>query len=359
LISFALAAAFVGIEQAWWPQPIAQSLIKAWPWGLNSTWGAPLAFAVLGLYLIANAAFLQPYLGDAARYFRGSPANVAVRRAIRVQAVNALENLHKDGYDRIIVVAHSLGTVVAYDMLRSYFSRICSELPPVASLGSEFEEIDGATWQPEGVASAADKKTLRKKARCAIAQIARAAENSSDKSKAWLVTDFVTLGSALTHATFLMCDGKSFGELRSDFARRVAEREFPMCPPKRLDRDNLLTFLNPKTSQRKVHHGALFGLTRWTNILFPMVQIFWGDAIGGKLAPIFGSHIVNYPVGTREDGDPDFFTHTAYWDVCREPELFQAPHIVALRTALDLPDTGAAISVVDDALASPANKWVT
>ena len=90
-----------------------------------------------------------------------------------------------------------------------------------------------------------------------------------------------------------------------------------------------------------------------------MVQIFWGDAIGGKLAPIFGSHVVDYPVGTRTGGDPDFFTHTAYWDVCRMPDKFKARHIAALRDAIDLADIDKAIGVVDDALASPANKWVT
>ncbi|MBJ6903642.1 hypothetical protein, partial [Vibrio cholerae] len=84
-------------------------------------------------------AFLQPYLGDAARYFRGSPANVAVRRAIRKEAVGTLERLHTSGqYDRIIVVAHSLGCVVSYDMLRTYFSRVCDELPTDTLLAPEF-----------------------------------------------------------------------------------------------------------------------------------------------------------------------------------------------------------------------------
>jgi hypothetical protein len=385
LISLAIAAIFVGVDQFWSPKKdIFHSVVKAWPWALNAPWSVPIAFAILGLYLIANAAFLQPYLGDAARYFRGSPANVAVRRAIRTEAVNSLHNLHKScSYDRIIVVAHSLGTVVAYDMLRAYFSRICSDLPPVANLGSEFAEIDAAAFQPNGSASADDMKILRQKARLAVTSIAAAVEEPGDKPTSWLVTDLVTLGSALTHAYFLMCLNKKDAEidddikaevsaaietdpkddvefgLKCDFARRVREREFPTCPPKRLDKDGLLTFRNPKTGLKQVHHGALFGLTRWTNIFFPMVQIFWGDAIGGRLAPIFGSHVVDYPVSTHQSGDPDFFTHTVYWDVCREPDKFKAPHIVALRDAIDLADIDTAISVVDDALASNARKWVT
>jgi hypothetical protein len=352
VISLLVSAVFAGIDHYWSSTPYSgEILAHAWVWGLNSPWSVALAFAVIGLYLAVNAAFLQPYLGDAARYFRSSPANVAVRRAIRKEAVDTLDHLHEQGYyDRIVVVAHSLGCVISYDMLRAYFSRICSELPPVAHLGDDFADIDIALWQPELPASVADKKAMRTKARRAIASIAAAAaEKPGQKPESWVVTDFITLGSALTHAQFLMCLGQTRSDLESDFARRVGEREFPTCPPKRLDQDDLLTFYNPKLKAKQVHHGALFGLTRWTNIYFPMQQIFWGDAIGGPLAPIFGSHIVDYPVSTSNKGGADFFTHTAYWDVDREPDRFQAPHIVALRKAVDLADTGDAIAVVDDA----------
>src|SRR6266487_3572737 len=49
-----------------------ETVVKGWPWSLNSPWSSVLAWAVIGLYLAVNAAFLQPYLGDAARYFRNS-----------------------------------------------------------------------------------------------------------------------------------------------------------------------------------------------------------------------------------------------------------------------------------------------
>ncbi|MFH1340011.1 MAG: hypothetical protein ABIL01_02185 [Pseudomonadota bacterium] len=356
LISLVVALIFIGVDRYWQPQTtFAETLIKSWPWGLNSPWSVNLAWAVVGLYLAVNAAFLQPYLGDAARYFRNSPANVAVRRAIRTEAVNTLDRLHASGqYDRIVVVAHSLGSVVAYDMLRAYFSRVCNELPPIAELGPDFDQIDGATWQPEDkAASIEDRKALRTKARNTIAHIAEATVGKpveERKHKSWLVTDFVTLGSALTHAYFLMCVGKTRDALKDDLVRRVEEREFPTCPPKRLDKDGLLAFYNPRSKTRKIHNGALFGLTRWTNIYFPRRQIFWGDAIGGGLSPIFGYHIVDIEVSTKTAGGDDFFTHTAYWDVDREPDTFQAPHIVALRNAIDLGDTGTAIDLVDKAV---------
>ena len=375
-ISLVMFGAYVGADQYWNPKTdIVLTVIKGWVWGLNSPWSVAAASAVIGLYLIVNAAFLQPYLGDAARYFRNSPGNVAVRRAIRKEAVDTLERLHNGQYDRIVVVAHSLGTVVAYDMLRAYFSRVSGDLPSVTQLGQDFADIDAAKWQPEDRnATVADKRALRTKARKAIAKIEYAASQPHDgqRKKSWLVTDFVTLGSALTHAYFLMCLDKKrteFGDdieadakagskgdpkndveigLKRDFARRVREREFPTCPPKQLDQDGLLTFKNPKTGERQVHNGALFGLTRWTNIYFPRAQLFWGDAIGGALSPIFGYHIVDLAVSTKKAGGDDFFTHTAYWDVERKPDTHQAPHIEALRKAIDLADTTRAIDLVDE-----------
>jgi hypothetical protein len=333
--------------------PLAINLLNGWrPWSLNSQWSSVVAWAIVGFYLAVNAAFLQPYLGDAARYFRNSPANVAVRREIRKQAVDLLDRLHASGrYDRIIIVAHSLGSVIAYDMLRAYFSRICDELPSPSGLGPEVAEIDNATWQPGAEASPIDKKALREKARKAIASIADATTSSALPAetirKSWLITDLVTIGAALTHAHFLMCLGKTQLDLQNDFTRRVREREFPTCPPQRLDNDGLLSFWNPRTGAREFHHGALFGLTRWTNIYFPLEQVFWGDAIGGPLAPIFGSHVVDVAVSTHAAGGADFFTHTAYWDTQR-PEGWNAPHIVALRKAVDLADTGTAIDLIDN-----------
>ena len=117
----------------------------------------------------------------------------------------------------------------------------------------------------------------------------------------------------------------------------------------------MLTFRNPKTGELQIHNGALFGLTRWTNIYFPRVQIFWGDAIGGALSPIFGRHIIDLEVSTKKDGEADVFTHTAYWDVEREPDTYHAPHIAALRKAVDLADTGSAIDLVDEG-ADPSKR---
>lgn len=302
---------------------------------------------VIGAYMIANAAFLQPYLGDAARYFRNSPANIKVRREIRKQAVDTLDMLHRLRlYDRIIVVAHSLGTVVAYDMLRAYYSRICDLIPfDQTKLNPEFDEVDGGTL---------DRDALRKKGRAIIAKMADNIPSTDDlipagkPPDAWLVTDFVSLGSPLTHARYLMCNGDSLDELTQDFERRLEEREFPSCPPSKVrsDPDGWLAFKNPRAKAYRLHHGGLFALTRWTNLYFPMWQLFWGDPVGGPFGiegegkdaqPLFGTHVMDQEVCLSKPTVKDFFTHTAYWDLKRGDGR-AAPQIRSLIDAIDLLD---------------------
>jgi hypothetical protein len=339
VVSSVLFMAYLSLR---WPVHIDTIINHAWIlWSLSQSVSEIIAFLFVFLYLALNALFLQSYLGDAARYFRNSPGNVAVRREIRKEAVETLDALHASGnYDRIIIVAHSLGTVIAYDMLRAYFSRICNNLPSPAALGPEVGEIDGMIVNenlPE------QKLKFRKDAREVIRNIAAfedtAPRTAGEPAKAakWLVTDFVTLGSALTHAYYLMCDGDTYTELKQDFDRRVREREFPTCPPARLDQDGLLLFENPKTRKKEFHHGAVFGLTRWFNLYFPVHELLWGDAIGGPLKDIFGSYIEDIEVSTYQPARPAFFTHTEYWNLTW-PGGRNAPQILALKAAINLED---------------------
>jgi hypothetical protein len=310
-------------------------------WSLNERYSAVIAVAIILIYLAVYALFLQPFLGDAARYFRASPGNVAIRREIRRQAVNTLDTLHKWGnYDRIIVVAHSLGTVVAYDMLRAYFSRLNNSLPDCALLEPEFSQVD--KHDPDNPSGAImNEGDFRSAAREIIRKIAAQTIDSSipshQKRPSWLVTDFITLGSPLTHARYLMCDGNTEIELNQNFERRVLQREFPVCPPAREGDDGLLSFDNGQTRRREFHHAALFGLTRWTNLFFPMSQMFWGDAIGGPLQEIFGRYIRDVPVSTLTPGKPAFFTHMSYWKTTG-PMGRNSPQIVTLREAVNLED---------------------
>jgi hypothetical protein len=322
------------------------SLVGVWDggwilWSLNERYSAVIACAIIVIYLALYALFLQPYLGDAARYFRASPGNVTVRRDIRRQAVNTLETLHNWGtYDRIVVVAHSLGTVVAYDMLRAYFSRICGELPDCSKLGPQFSQVDAHDpSHPSGAIRT--ESEFRAAGREIVRNIAAQTVNSpiaaDRKRQPWLVTDFITLGSPLTHARYLMCDGHTESELEQNFQRRVMQREFPLCPPAKDGEDGLLSFHNGQTNRTEFHHAALFGLTRWTNLFFPMSQMFWGDAIGGPLRDIFGRYIKDVEVSTLDPPKPAFFTHTAYWKITG-PMKRESPQIVTLRKEVNLKD---------------------
>jgi pimeloyl-ACP methyl ester carboxylesterase len=312
---------------------------KGWIfWSLNERYSAMIAFAIILIYLALYALFLQPFLGDAARYFRASPGNVLVRREIRRQAVDTLDTLHKWGtYDRIIVVAHSLGTVVAYDMLRAYFSRVNNLLPDSALLEPQFSQVDGR----DPLTEIRDESGFRSAGREIVRKIAAQTVNSpvaaSQKLPTWLVTDFVTLGSPLTHAHYLMCDGNTETELVEDFSRRVTQREFPVCPPEKQDGDGVLSFENKDTGKREFHHAAVFGVTRWSNLYFPMKQMFWGDAIGGPLREIFGRHIKDIPVSTVVPEKATFFTHTSYWKIA-PPLGRNAPQIAELRKEVNLED---------------------
>jgi hypothetical protein len=303
------------------------------PWSLDNAWSQVAAYLFIGVYLALNRFFLASFIGDAARYFRNSPDNVAVRREIRRQAVNTLEMLHRCGkYDRIIIVAHSLGTVIAYDMLRAYFGRICKQIPcDPRWFGTDIQRADHHD-RPS-----LDRRTIIAEIAAVCAASVRPSEDE-EAPKPWLVTDFVTLGSPLTHAHYLMCKGGSEEELKQDFSRRVREREFPVCPPVG-DVDHRLTFRDPRTGRRVFHHGAQFGLTRWTNLYFPMSQLLWGDAVGGALAgaDLFRDEVRDVPVSTRRNRKTELFTHTAYWDT-RAGDGRQGPHIEALRAAINLED---------------------
>jgi hypothetical protein len=323
-------------------QPFSYIWNQGWIfWSLNDRYSAVIACAIILIYLGLYALFLQPFLGDAARYFRASPGNVLVRRKIRKEALDTLETLHKSGkYDRIIIVAHSLGTVVAYDMLRAYFSRINSDLPDCTTLEPEFSQLD---WHdpdnPSG--EIRDDNDFRRAGREIVRKIAAQTVNSPVLANrdlpTWLVTDFITLGSPLVYARYLMCDGDTEKRLEQDFDRRVMQREFPVCPPKRDGDDRVLSFQNKRTGRREFHHAALFGLTRWTNLYFPMEQLFWGDVVGGELQEIFGHYIDDIAVSTQPSEKPAFFTHTSYWKITG-PMGRKSPQIITLRGAINLED---------------------
>jgi hypothetical protein len=285
---------------------------------------------------------LVPRFGDVARYVKASPPNVGQRQKIRENGVELLEALmnSRDGrgrpvYDRIIVAAHSLGTIVAYDILTHSFAR-CHKgfdpqkmaMTPDQPARIRLEQSVRAAQLPE---TDADHEPLEIDRFQDDQDAARVEMNKTGNP--WIVSDFVTLGSPLTHAEFLMAH--SLETLHADQARRV----FPTCPP--------VTEYDARTGQqhftyrsgsiesigtggaedqpRLPHHAALFAYTRWTNLFSPHRFVLQGDLVSGPVAPQFGAGVRDIAVlpGVDASGRPHkgmkrgWVTHNNYWSMKR------------------------------------------
>lgn len=348
----------------------------------------------LGAILVAALTFaggwliglMVRYFGDVARYVKAKPANVARRQAIRESGVQLLETLMGVGpggkkgaseYDRIVVVGHSLGSIVAYDILTHAFARINAiadkpdKIPHDQPARIALEKmIRAAAGLPAAPARAADAAAGDPPADAPTelpawsldgfqALQAQARKELNKSGNPWIVSDFVTLGSPLTHAEFLLArdrDGVSEAKL---------QRQFPSCPPAlEFDRSTGLHHFTYRPdwlrrigdshdaeAPRIPHHAALFAYTRWTNLHSPHRWIALGDIISGPVAESFGLETAAGTVrGIRdiavlpsmgEDGRPatgerrPFFAHTRYWSGSR-PDAPAPPHVEALRRALRL-----------------------
>ncbi|MCF3638599.1 hypothetical protein LXM94_01270 [Rhizobium sp. TRM95111] len=351
------------------------------PWlaGFSAAVGVALAAGYLITQLVRRKAsqFMLGYFGDVARYVKATPPNVARRQEIREKGVELLETIllgapMADGrlppsgerrYERVVVVAHSLGTIVAYDILKHTFAR----------MNDAFTAADGQPCRAELEAylrdtTAADFRIDRFQA------LQRAClDELKGEGHPWVVTDFVTLGSPLTHAEFLL----AFDE--ADLLAQQQERILPTCPPtlewngttklrhftyprlrseaeekaeKALPADERRAAAN--AGRRNPHHAAHFAYTRWTNLHSKSWMIAWGDMISGPV----GSHFALVKGAERLMGAKDvavlpqrdqngapmgnipFFTHTKYWDMTVRTgpaDKGEVPHhILELRNALQL-----------------------
>jgi len=292
--------------------------------------------AITVLSGIAVHKFLLPYFGDVARYVTATPHNIARRNAIRLAGVKMLEAVNDpDRYDRVVVFAHSLGTLVAYDILSIFWARhnrrheALARKPKQPAL-KRLSEMAVAAYKGEPP----DLETYRATQRELFDEL-------RELGNPWLVTDFVTVGSPLTHAEFLLA--KDHAELDL----KIEQRELPTSPPyPELDNAGrrAIAYLpnRPFTgsvAMRTLHHAAPFGPTRWTNIYDPHRLVLLGDIISGPCAREFGPGVKDVPV--RIEGRRGrLFTHTEYWWWDDERHKLEDPpgHIRALREALNLLD---------------------
>ena len=308
--------------------------------------------AVINLVLLG-------YLGDAARYLSASPTNIRMRQAIRSDGVKLMRSLHEKGYGRIVIVGHSLGSVIAFDLLRQIWAEYCDTysrpcrtsqpaLAEVERLGQDLDktrsELERAKrGSPEYVAL---EEELH--AKCTAFQNGQAElwRELRDLGSPWRVTDFITLGSPLAHAAVLMADDVP------DLRRRQQERELPTCPPA-IDKTKAgaVTYayewyefthqdVNGDYRLRWLHSAAVFACTRWTNIYFPARLGVFGDLVGGPLRSVFGSGVFD-----RWVADPDggiaahtLLAHVRYWRTPKRSATCANSALDVLRKALALND---------------------
>ena len=294
-------------------------------WKVARMIGSPLQDLV-----IANV------LGDAARYLDPGPANVAVRQNIRETGLHLIDGLHESGrYGRVIVYGHSLGSVIAYDILAHSWTRRSRDhahhdtLPTPALRAVE----DLLNPRLPG-APPPDVDVVRAHQRAAW-------QESRVNGFSWLVSDLVTAGSPLTHARWLLNPDKS-----TSFDDQVADRALPTCPPTTTrtagpvpgSRRRVFTYthayhLPDEPYARSVlvpDHGAPFALVRWTNLYFPHTGVMRGDPVGGPVSDAFGSWVRDQPLPAPGGGFAGF-AHTKYVDTART-----RAHTALLHEALDL-----------------------
>ncbi len=289
----------------------------------------PAWLAMLSSLVLIPAAGLviNAIIGDAARYLHVAPKNIQRRHEIRQAGVTLLHELHRRGYDRILVVGHSLGSVIGYDILTYAWPDFNDVAPGAQASKTALTDLEALANSPPP----AGLLCVRSAQGAYFRELGRSGNR-------WRVSDFVTLGSPLAHAAILLARNADA------LVSKQRDRELPTCLPtlETMTRGGVEVHrfsFDETANYRKPHHAAVFGPTRWTNLYFPCKAIIHGDLIGGPIAGVLGSAIMDRPVSTTQRGG--FLSHTLYW---RPEHRDKSPHIDVLRAALDLADDAKVIT---------------
>jgi hypothetical protein len=330
-----------------------------WLSGLEEHWKDLISWLVsIAAYILMRK--LTLYFGDAARYTIANPNNIAARQEIRERGVSLLKSLmgvsgwdenklrayirtHGEmpkwdtDYDRIIVISHSLGTIIGYDILRETFADLSKFAMPVKINGKKTKAQPKKRHEMEKYLT--DGTNILNDPSGYDSGIYNQMQNECfDELRTlgspWIISDFITLGSPLTHAEFLMT--YDMDELR----HKQETRNYPTCPPT-LEPDNdsdACRFSYNSTyhldGQMKLefdhlHHAAHFAFTRWTNLYSKSKYILFGDLISGPVANHFDYaprktnknsltgirdvQVMTTALAEFQGKKSPFFTHNKYW----------------------------------------------
>ena len=245
--------------------------------------------------------FVLPYFGDVAILCAGGGRDGReARTGSPAGALPCCAKLLDDkDYDRIVLVSHSLGSMIAYDLLadtvgrapaaESQTSRPTAQYPSARSMPSQkFAQMPGRPppshdkVRPWGVPARHNGGSTRRSER-----------------RGWKISDFVTLGQP----TARMPSSSALTTWRNG-SRASQNAASELCPPlsdrRREAEDRLFQpDLDPKSGRRirAIHHGAAFAATRWTNIFDIGNLLTTGDPISGSMEENFGPGVEECPCG--------------------------------------------------------------
>lgn len=191
--------------------------------------------AVLPKLLVRN--LLSTVIADASRWFAPGPADIEGRDKVRQLGLNLIKELHRPGddgkprYGRILVIGHSLGAVVAYDAIRLAFDELRDPENHIDASAGPTDQRQPQAWKfvtaTPGTPPVPGTPPLDPVGGQAYHQL-QSELHTEQRSLgvSWRVTDFITVGTPLTHARDLLASKHVV------FERRMEENEFPGCPPR-------------------------------------------------------------------------------------------------------------------------------
>ena len=265
----------------------------------------PVSLILLLDYTILRIAYGT--IDDAARYLNPHPDNISQRNKIRKEGVELLDALHNSKkYSRIIIVGHSLGSVIAYDLIRLYWSSLVMPKEFISKKQTLLKDFSSECSDIFNNKSLSSKSKAHKYQELQL----KVWTELRECNWPWLITDFITVGSPLAHADMLLTKDKS------EFNERKREGEYPTSPPL-VEHDifykvNYETEKGPRSLYRPTHLVP-FMCTQWSNIYFPHKYLIKGDLVGGPLQPLFGEGVRDIPVGLKWHHGL-LISHTKYWD---------------------------------------------
>lgn len=246
-------------------------------------------------------------IDDAARYLNPTPDNVIQRNKIREEGIKLLDALHKSRkYNRIVIVGHSLGSVIAYDLIRLYWSFVVPT-ENFKTISTKFFD----NWRSEAELiferSSSNAERVEK-----FQQLQNKIWFTLRKAKyPWLIHDLITIGSPLAHAETLLA------KTPDEFEEKKKDGEYPCAPPlPNQDWYYSKPVILPDGRRWNVQvptHAVPFIAVRWTNIFFPHRKLILGDFIGGPLQPVLGWGIRDIKVDLINIFDKSLLSHTRYW----------------------------------------------